>query len=206
MRAHQDVGTLLIAVTILSAGIACDGAGDLPRWATHGTAVVPEARKTALNDHGLALGQRIAPVTLSCSDGRQHVVADSAETQLVTIATLRDCSECETHMSGLNDLRARGKLPAPDMLVIWPTLGAPASEFNKRMRKSARLVCADEGGVLWDRYNVLHTPVTLVLRSGRVSYIYDAPLQSVGAQQALLADLDTLWKSNHRPPPPYAQP
>jgi hypothetical protein len=136
----------------------------------------------------VALGQVIGPILVDC-DGQPDWLGSAEQTQLITFATAKDCSSCETHMSGLNDLRGKDSLPVKDMVVLWAEPGTASSELARARAHSNRRVCSDVRGEAWDHYNLQHTPVTLVLQHGRILYLHDGPLISTEDRTQFVSDL-----------------
>ena len=161
--------------------VAC---GTRDRWDDRGVS-------RTLNEHGVAIGQRIAPIPVTCGDSVTSVGAENT-TQLVTFATLKDCSSCETHMSGLDFLEQEDALPEHNIVVVWLEPGTARGEVDAARKRSARTVCLDSAGQAWDALNLQHTPVTALIRSGSIVYLHDQPLSRDADRRAFLTDVRRL--------------
>lgn len=185
----------LAAVVLAVPLLACRGA-DGPispsAFAPYWLARARGASSRTGDRHGLELGQRLSKVIIDCPSGRL-VLAGASDTQLITLATLRDCSACEAHMIGLDELKRQGRLPPDEYLVVWPQPGTSAHELEGYTRQTARRVCVDSAGHFWDRFNVQHTPVTLVVKDGRIVYLDDRPLLSGPSIAAFLTGIGHFW-------------
>lgn len=144
------------------------------------------------NDHKITVGDSIAPLAVNCAGGATRVVADPAKVQLVTVSTASDCSACLTHLAGLESVLAQDPIHIETFYVSLVPRDQQQGAMIAYHTVTSRLVCFDERGVLWDKYNISHTPVTVLLRHGRIAYMHDMPLVSEPQQQTFLADLRKL--------------
>ena len=140
-------------------------------------------------EHGIKVGAQLSELVLDCGEGEQQRVAPRQGVQLVTFATPYDCSSCAPHMSALDSLSARGALPSNDLMVVW----APGAELEREValvrEKTPRKVCVDPRGTLWDRHDLQHTPITMLLVDGRVTYMNDRMLSNDVEHTTFLQDL-----------------
>ena len=177
-----------VAPLLAMIGLGCGGAddgGDQMR-----------GRQRLLNAHGLAVGDRIEPVAVSCTDGGTSTVGRPEAVELLTLSTPDDCLTCVPHLAGLDTLTQAGALPEQNYIVAW--VPEPQREGAKRVYQalSMRDVCFDVKGALWSNYDVQHTPVTLLLRNRQIVYMHDAPLNSAAARRRFAADLE--WALGRR--------
>ena len=172
------IGRSAAFAIVLCAATAC-GANELP--SSH-----------VANDHKISVGDSIAPLALTCAGGATRVVADPAKVQLVTVSTASDCSTCLSHLAGLENILEHDPIHIETFYVSWVPPEQQRGAMIAYHTVTTRLVCFDERGVLWDKYNVSHTPVTVLLRHGRIVYMHDMPLISEPSQQTFLADLRRL--------------
>ena len=140
------------------------------------------------NAHGVHLGQRMGPLTVQCPAGAL-VVGAPAQTQLITFATESDCWACQAHIAGMEAIYQSGAVSVTNAVVFWTPRGERRDPRVVHARPNARPVCLDDAAALFDRYGIEHTPVTVLLRDGRVLYMHDRPLASVTAQSKVVSDL-----------------
>jgi hypothetical protein len=151
---------------------------------------VPQSH--VVNAHGLAVGDSIEPLALTCREGGDRRIAAPNEVQLITLSTAGDCSACLTHLAGLEQLLVTKQVTAPQFYVSWATTAQIPSAMIAYRATTIRPVCFDTSGTLWDSHNVSHTPVTVVIRNGRVLYMHDMPLISASSQRQFLGDLQDM--------------
>ncbi|HEY4304668.1 MAG TPA: hypothetical protein VGM82_09385 [Gemmatimonadaceae bacterium] len=145
---------------------------------------VPLAGEAQLVDHGLISGQLMVSPQLDCSDDSSRSIGERAGVQLLTFSNSGDCSECDRHWFGLEKLSRDNALAVPPFIVSFASQAQRAEAALQYAAWSRQPVCFDESGVLWSRYNISHTPVTVLLSHGRILYLNDAPLvDSVAASQ-----------------------
>ncbi|MEX2179066.1 MAG: hypothetical protein WD801_10170 [Gemmatimonadaceae bacterium] len=140
-----------------------------------------------MNATNLALGQRVPSMSLTCADSLPRTIAAPGTSQLVTFATVSDCAACEAHMSGLETLAKAGALPVETMVVFWAPRADVARALRLMRSSIARPLCRDEHDSLWIRLDITHTPVTALIRDGRIALLDDGPLFSP-VEQRLFAD------------------
>ena len=173
--------------TIALGLLACDGSSD---------AADAEPAYPVLHSRQLAIGDRITQQELACSDGRSRRVADRGVAQVVTFASLGDCSSCASHMTGVDSIYSRRELKLEMFSVIYGP-GAREPDIVRRMAPpQARPACTDQRGVFWEALDLSHTPLTVLLIDGRIAYMHDAPLDSAEDWRRLTGAL----RAGRRPP------
>ncbi len=134
------------------------------------------AAPLTLTRHGLAVGEAIQPVRLECDDARSRIVAPLEIPQLVTFTTPGDCSACETHLAGVEMLLSDNS-PIPEHVWVAYPADVDSNAASEQYRLITRFpICWDRAGAMWTRYNISHTPFTVLLRNGKVLLIDDASL------------------------------
>jgi hypothetical protein len=156
----------------------------------HAIRTEPDSVRTLVNEHGIKVGDHVAPLSVACSDAHERIVGRGR--QLITLTTLEDlCSDCHRHLGGLSRaVRAlaeqRGDLGVePIFLAAVPSSRQVEAIRAYRDQRGAAL-CFDEGSELWTRHHLTHTPVTLLLLDGRVAFAHDAPLDDEQARSAFV--------------------
>lgn len=179
-------GVTLRGFVLLTVAAACQGAdaaGD------RSDASSPSSRGPLLVDHGIHVGRLIAPHELPCADGRPRAVAMAGRAQLVTFSTPGDCSECERHLQGVEEVY-RGKYLDLEQFIVVYAPAATRDEALLRYRGWTRQpVCFDTVGSLWEAENISHTPITAVIRDGSVRYLDDGPLDTDARRASFLTAL-----------------
>lgn len=161
---------LLFAGAVLSA-CQSEASGSL----RHGRENV---RRSILLNHGIAVGTNVARLSVSCSDGRQRVLGERPAAQLVTLSTPGDCPECDRHWVGIDRIYREHALRLEQFVVTFAPQAARVEVLARYRGWTMLPLCFDENGSLWSKYNISHTPVTLLLRDGKVQYLDDAPLET----------------------------
>ena len=145
---------------------------------------VGSLRKT----HGIAIGNRLTPIRLPCSDGLNRTVG--AGKQLVTFARLEDyCELCHHHLWGVAELWRENNLGAEPVLVAYVPSTRRAEAIREFRNVPGASLCFDEGGVLWRQNHLVETPFTVLLIDGRIAYASDAPLDIAAERVAFLHSL-----------------
>lgn len=143
--------------------------------------------KMAVNNHGgVIVGLRIDEIPLLCDDGQVRIVAPRKLAQLVTFTSVGDCSACEMHLAGLDSLSKLKQLPVPHVYVAYSAAAARKADSRAYAAVISEPVCWDETGALWDKYNISHTPVSLLVSDGRVVLLHDTPLVTAEDRQRLI--------------------
>lgn len=191
----RSVLLVLAATTTWSLVGACHRADDDMRLA-----VRPFSRATVA--HGLRLGDQLAAKPLDCEDSFPRTAAAARAFQIITFATMDDCSACLAHLAGLE---AAGKadtvVSQNQFFVAW---AAPAElrQARRAFRSATRRpVCFDVDGSYWSAANLSHTPVTAIIVNGRVLYMTDLPLASASARQQFVDDVErfrSAWREASR--------
>jgi hypothetical protein len=157
---------------------------------THALQTKPDSVRTLVNEHGIKVGDHVAPLAVACSDAHERIVGKGR--QLVTLTTLEDlCSDCHRHLGGLSQAvqalaERRGDLDVePIFLAAVPSSRQVEAIRAYRNQRGAAL-CFDESSELWARHHLTHTPVTLLLLDGRVAFAHDAPLDNEQARSAFV--------------------
>jgi len=145
-------------------------------------------------EHGVREGTQIGEISLECGEATTtpiapKLIAPKHDVQLITFSTPYDCSACAPHLAALDSLRRHGLLPQNDVMVIWSPGGNIGREANVVRNKSPRTVCVDQRGALWDRHDLQHTPITVLVVKGRVTYLNDRMLDGKAEHRAFLQDL-----------------
>ena len=153
------------------------------------TAEAPHSH--VINDHKIRVGDTLSAVTVDCN-GTRRIVGRPGSVQLVTFSTKGDCTACLPHLAGLEQVLERRALAIETFHVTYASNAELASVREAYRAITHRAVCVDEHATLWDKYNISHTPVTVLLRSGEVVYMHDMPLVSDAAQKTFEADLRAL--------------
>lgn len=166
--------------------IACGEPGRSP------VADVSHSRDRASRNHGIRVGDAVASQDLECTDGEIREVGRAGREQLVTFATVGDCSDCDRHLAGLSAIWQQRAISMDQFVVAYvPTARRPEA-LRGVLRSVRQPICFDGVGALWMAYDITHTPVTAFVRSGRVVYMADGPLDSVPSREALLRELRAL--------------
>jgi len=141
------------------------------------------------NYHGFHAGDSVPPTMVRCASGRTRTVGAVGALQLITLSTPGDCSSCLAHLAGLEAIARNYRAAGDDYVVAWSP-GASLSGIQRTYAITpSRDVCLDSAGALWDRLDIQHTPVSVVLSSGRIVYMTDKALSSEASQARLMADL-----------------
>lgn len=128
--------------------------------------------------HGLSSGDVIALQNMRCADGVVRKLGASEQLQLVTFSTVSDCAECDRHLNGLEQLYREHKLPGEALIVTYAPPARQAEIVTAYRVRTSRPICFDETGALWTAHDISHTPVTVLIRNGKVLYLDDAPLET----------------------------
>jgi hypothetical protein len=148
-----------------------------------GRAATTQARAQLLYEHGIDVGDKLDAISVACSDAAQRTFAEAKRLQLVTLSSVDDyCAECDRHLRGLDAVSKRAEM-SHDAFIL--TYGAPARHVDivtAYAPKTNRPVCFDETGRVWERHDLRHTPLTLLLWSGQVVYAHDGPLDDSTVQ------------------------
>ncbi|MBL0938581.1 MAG: hypothetical protein IBJ03_06790 [Gemmatimonadaceae bacterium] len=139
--------------------------------------------------HGIAIDAQIEETSLDCGDEGTRQLAPRSGVQLITFSTPYDCSACTPHLAALDSLKKQGMLPEGDAMVLWAPGENLDHEVGMVRGKTHRTVCVDQKGMMWDRHDLQHTPVTVLLVDGRVVYMNDRLLDSESQRAAFLQDL-----------------
>jgi len=127
--------------------------------------------------HGIVIGQAIAPSTFSCSDSTDRTVAGRPARQIITLANVTDfCSECDRHLAGVQAEASALARNADPFLLTYASAARRAETARMFRARTGLPVCFDTTGAFWRRYDVSHTPLTIVLRDDVVVYGSDGPL------------------------------
>lgn len=112
--------------------------------------------------------------------------------QFITFTSPGDCSSCQPHLAGLDSLARREEMIVPHFFVAY--LGGTTPEAASRLYEGfvRGPICWDRDGLLWDKYNIGHTPVTALLKDGLIVLLHDAPLASPQDRQQLLDSMRIL--------------
>jgi hypothetical protein len=141
-----------------------------------------------LYEHGIAVGDMVEPITVPCSDSTQRVVADTTSLQLVTITSVDDyCAECHRHLLGLDAVARLTQLGDTGFFLTYAPPARQAEIVKAYRAKTSQPVCFDQVGAMWEKYNLRHTPVTLLLLRGRVVYAHDTPLDDSTSRADMVA-------------------
>ncbi len=135
-------------------------------------------RRVPLNEHGIHLGQEIGPLTIHCTDGEDRTIGARSAMQLITISAVNDCAECQRHLTGLEQVYKEDRLQLDQFVVTSASPTRRADVLAAYRARTNRPVCIDTEEALWHQSNLSHTPVTLLVRNGRVAYIDDAPTET----------------------------
>lgn len=166
---------LTVAAMWVAAAIACRNVDQAENAAKYGP--------TLHLRHGIAIGQVIEGTTFACSDSTDRTVAGRSARQIITLANASDfCSECDRHLTGLDAIAAALSRDADRFLLTYASPARTSEVLNVFKSKTRLPVCFDASGAFWRRYDISHTPVTIVLRDGMVVYAYDGPLDDSIAQ------------------------
>jgi hypothetical protein len=143
-------------------------------------------------EHGISPGDVLTSAQVSCMSGPDRQVAAKHQVQVVTFATPFDCSACTPHMVGVPRVLQQVGEEQNGFVVVWSP--------NRRMlqhslgtAESDLPVCVDEKGVFWDRYDIQHTPFTVVIDDGRVVYTTDAVFTNRDTEEKFARDLRVLF-------------
>lgn len=169
---------LVLAVLAVA---ACDGRGRLinPTY----------ARGRVLNEHNLTVGQRLDAGPMHCDPAGEAIFPGHARLKVVTFTTPDDCTQCLQHLLGLESLASEDTLVGSGYYLV----SVPARDVEAALRGyrawTQRRVCFDTSGVIWRSSGIANTPVTVLLESGVVRYMVDAPLESQRARALLRQDV-----------------
>jgi hypothetical protein len=141
------------------------------------------------NRHGFVVGDSIAPFAVHCLSGRSRMLGELGATQLVTFSTAGDCSTCMPHLDGLEQIARAGRGPPDSFILTWAPGQSIAEVGRLYASRPARDVCLDKLGQAWDSLDLQHSPVTVLLISGRVSYMTDRGYLTDSSRARFLADL-----------------
>ena len=150
------------------------------------------SRDRASRNHGFRVGDAVASQDLECTDGEVREVGRAGKQQLVTFATAGDCSDCDRHLAGLSAIWLERAISMDQFVVAYVPAARRPDALRDVLRPVRQPICFDEVGSLWMAYDITHTPVTAFVRSGRVVYMADGPLDSARSREALLRDLRAL--------------
>lgn len=150
--------------------------------------LLPESARI-VQAHGVLVGDRIEKLELACPSEGTRAFPAGSELQLVTLSSPSDCSSCLPHLTGLEELSVRGKLPATNFFIVWAPGKDRAAVHRAYRAMSQRQVCFDESGVLWKTYRIASTPVTIGVKNNRVVYMNDLPLTSSALQEQFVTDV-----------------
>lgn len=141
------------------------------------------------NAHGFKVGDTIAPLGVDCLKQRGRVLGAQGATQLVTFSSPGDCSTCMLHLAGMEKIAREGNGPRENFIVSWGP-GLTLSDVGRLYSSHpVRDVCTDSGGKAWDALNLEHTPVTVLLISGRVALMTDKGYGSDSSRAHFLDDI-----------------
>lgn len=141
------------------------------------------------NAHGFKVGDSLAPFHVQCLKDSDKILAKPGVTQLVTFSTAGDCSTCMSHLSGLEAVSRAGGGPPQNFIVTW-SRGQSVPEIARLYSsRPGRDVCLDSLGQAWDSLNIQHTPVTVLLISGRVAFMTDKGLTSDSSRARFISDI-----------------
>lgn len=151
----------------------------------------------ALSEHGVAIGQRVPPIPVSCADRTNREVGGGAGLQLITFATAHDCALCNLHLASLKTIDWTQFSFIDPFIVAWGPSRADLAKLESQdmIRDLPLPVCIDRPGVLWDSLDIAHTPFTVIIRRGKIIQVYDQDLSREAYRDQFLKDLSTL------PPP-----
>jgi hypothetical protein len=144
------------------------------------------------NKHGFAVGDTIVPFMVECLSGRSRNLGEKGSAQLVTFSTAGDCSTCMPHLDGLERVARDGRGPSDSFILTWAPGQTIAEVGRLYAARPARDVCVDTAGRAWDSLNLEHTPVTVLLISGHVSYMTDKGYQTDSSRDRFLDDLSRI--------------
>jgi hypothetical protein len=125
-------------------------------------------------------------MTLSCSDGRSRELAAADSVQLVTFWTVNDCSTCSRHLEGLETAWRKAEISLDQFVVTYETGARRPEVLRIHQAGSTRPLCIDTAAKFWDKYDIRHTPVTILIGNGRVVYMNDLPLDSDGSREGFV--------------------
>gem|GEM_PF-2623663 len=143
-------------------------------------------------EHGITVGSHVSPTEVACLRGGTRSVGAENDVQIVTFATPYDCSECTPHLTGVSKVVKEVGLAGRAFWVVWSP-NTRAVEQSLARSQPGFPVCVNEDGTLWDRHNLLHTPFTAVIRTGRVVYMHDGLVSRREDERQLAADLKRLF-------------
>jgi hypothetical protein len=153
----------------------------------------------AVRYHGVAIGNAMTSGRLPCTDGTARALTDSTAVHIVTFATLGDCLTCVEHLTSLEEIVRSGELDGFDTFIVAYASRARQGEATQQFRGiSARPICLDIDGAVWEDHNLQNTPFTVILRNGRVRAISDTPLRSSDEQIRFLSSLRAVMDRDAR--------
>lgn len=144
--------------------------------------------------HGIRVGDTIAVAALPCSDGKDRLVGIPNGPQLITFATGSDCASCSLVLPGLEEIWRKQTLGIQTFFVSYMPRGSWPTAVRFFKAQTSQPVCFDTTGYLWVRYNISHTPFTVLLRNGVVAFGYDGPLDSPQLQRQFVQTTRRLSK------------
>jgi hypothetical protein len=159
------------------------------RWGegwTRGTRSVQPVTPFVLNEHGISVGDTLDMMQLACDDNVKRAVAAPGYAQIITFSSPGDCSMCQQHLAGLEQLASSGRLPIEHFYVVFSPSMSRARSARAYRTISEQPVCWDDAGVYWQQHSIAHTPFTVLLLEGRIALMHDAPLLTPSGQQRLL--------------------
>lgn len=165
MRVTSFLATTLLVGTLVACGSAPG----------HGGLIREQDVPRALSEHGVAIGQRVPEVLVSCADGSQRQVGRRDGLQLVLFATASDCALCNLHLESLAHVDWTQVAGLDRFVVAWTPSSRDLRQLESQevLRNLPLQVCADSSGILWDSLGLAHTPFTAILREDRIVYVYD---------------------------------
>ncbi len=143
-------------------------------------------------EHGLAPGAALTAIRLPCLPHGARILGARGQTQIVTFVTPFDCSACAPHLAAIPELVRRAGAASSAFLVAWAPNPATISRGLDTPAGAGLPVCVDRTGSLWDRYDLLHTPFTVVVRNGVVVYVNDATFPSAASRAEFVEDVRRL--------------
>lgn len=145
-------------------------------------------------EHTIQVGDTLPRLELACTDGTHATIGRGQGLQIVTISTPGECSTCEPHMTGLERLYRDGRLPAPAFIVYWSGQAEAARVASDYRNAYRQPTCRDSAGAWFAGGRITHTPVTAVMKDGRILLLDDAPIIAPAQDSAFLAPISKLMK------------
>lgn len=140
--------------------------------------------------YGFAVGDSIAAFSVDCLKAGPRALGLAGATQVITFSTPGDCSTCMPHLAGLDSLAIAGRGPRDNVIVTFSPGQTPASVARLYGGRMARDVCVDTAGFAWDALNIGKTPITVLLVSGRVSFMTNKGLLSDSSRTRFLSEIE----------------